>query len=116
MRAAVRHFISPDVDLENFHPDDPENFSFLLQAIVGPVDSEGDESLQMIVCTPAYLRSRLDTETVIFGRPYVIVGSPGLSRILGSIKASIERIDGRDWGEVAKKLARLGIWEFEDFQ
>jgi hypothetical protein len=52
MKAVVRHFISPDIDLDDFQPEDPADFSFLLQALVGPSDSEGEESLQLIVCTP----------------------------------------------------------------
>jgi immunity protein 8 of polymorphic toxin system len=67
MRAVVRHFISPDIDLDDFHPEDPVDFSFLLQVLVGPHDSEGEESLQLIVCTPRALERRVEAEGVVFG-------------------------------------------------
>jgi hypothetical protein len=65
MKAAVRHFIIPDIDLDDFRPQDPVDFSFLPKALVGPSDSEGEESLQLIVCTPRALERRVASEGVV---------------------------------------------------
>jgi hypothetical protein len=115
VRAAVRYFISPDVDLENFRPDDPDDFSFLLQAIVGPKDAEGDESLEFNVCTLASLTSTVSSERVFFGRSLVIVGTSKISEILDSVRSAVERVEGASWAEVAERLTRLGYYEFEDY-
>jgi len=114
-RACVRHFISPDVDLEDFRPEDPDDFWFLVQALVGPCGEEGEESLQVIVCTPRYLARRAVTEPVIFGRPLVIVNSANLPEILDAIRAAIEKVEAPTWNQVADRLSRLGIYEFEDY-
>jgi len=115
VRAVVRHFISPDVDLENFYPDDPENFSFLLEAIVGPDDGEGDELLQLNVCTLASLRSTVESDRILFGRSLVIVGTSRISEILDAVRSAIERVEADSWAKAAARLARLGHYEFEDY-
>jgi len=113
MKASVRHFISPDVDLEDFRPDDPENFSFLLQALVGPADSIGEESLQFLVTTPRALEETVQADGVIFGRSLVIVDGPNMPRLLDSVRRAIERLEAPSWELLAQQLTRLGIYEFE---
>lgn len=115
MKAVVRRFISPDVDLGSFRPDDPENFSFLLEAIVGPSDGEGDELLQFNVCTLASLTSTVSSERVLLGRSLVIVGTSKVSEILDAVRSAIERVEAESWAKVAARLARLGYYEFEDY-
>jgi Immunity protein 8 len=115
VKPVVRHFISPDVDLDNFNPSEPDNFSFLLQALVGPIDQEGEESLQFVVCTPRNLAERLSLEKVIFGRSYVIVEFTDIRKILEAVRAAIQRIEGPTWVDVGRRLSRLGVYEFEDF-
>lgn len=110
----MRSFLSPDIDLEGFSPEDPDDFSFLLQVIVGPSDSEGAESLQFIVCTPQSLVVRTESDGVIFGRPLVIVDSPDIPRLLNAVKARIEGLEAPDWVKLTNRLARLGFYEFED--
>jgi hypothetical protein len=110
----VRHFISPDVDLDAFWPEDAENFSFLLQALVGPADADGEESLQFLVCTPRALDERVTREGIVFGRSMVVVRSPDIPQILHAVRSRIERIEAPSWKEVGARLARLGLYEFED--
>ncbi|MEU5961441.1 Imm8 family immunity protein [Micromonospora parva] len=113
MKASVRHFISPDVDIDDFRPDDPENFSFLLQALVGPADSAGEESLQFLVTTPRSLAEAVQSDGVIFGRSLVIVDGPNMPRILDSVRRAIERLEAPSWQLLAQQLTRLGVYEFE---
>jgi hypothetical protein len=45
MKAELKRIHNPDIDnLSEYYPNDPENFSFLLQAIVGPLGEDGEES------------------------------------------------------------------------
>lgn len=113
MKVSVRHFISPDVDLDDFRPDDPENFSFLLQALVGPAESAGEESLQFIVTTLHALEEKVQEDGVIFGHSLVIVDGPNVPRILNSVRRSIERLEAPSWERLAQQLTRLGVYEFE---
>lgn len=116
MKAEVRHFLSPDVDLSSFQPDDPENFTFLLQVIVGPHGSEGDESLQFIVCTPRSLENRFESEEIITGHSLLIADTPDIATILTFVRRLIERIEAETWAGVASRLARIGLYEFADLE
>lgn len=115
MRALVRHFISPDINLDDFRPEDSADFSFLLQALVGPDDSEGEESLQFLVCTPRALERRVASEKLIFGRSLVVVESPDIPQILNAVRGAVERAEAPSWSELARYLERLGVYEFEAY-
>ncbi|WP_329135383.1 immunity 8 family protein [Streptomyces sp. NBC_01476] len=115
MRASVRHFISADVDLDDFRPSDPEDFAFLIQALIGPSDGEGEESLQFVVCTPRNMERQVEREGgITWGRGLVIVNSPKMPKILDFLKRSIERPERNSWSELAAYLGKFGVIEFED--
>ncbi|MFD9225093.1 Imm8 family immunity protein [Streptomyces sp. NPDC060064] len=115
MRAAVYGFISPDVDLDDFRPEDPLNFSFLLQALIGPSDREAGESLQFIVCTPEWLARRVGSERVVLGRSLVVVDSPDVGMILDHVERIIGAVESPSWAALTRKLSCLGDYEFEEF-
>jgi hypothetical protein len=114
MKVSVRHFISPDVDLDDFRPNDPEDFSFLLQALVGPADSIGEESVQFLVTTVRALEKTVQTDRLVFGRSLVIVAGPDMPRILDAVRRAIETLEAPSWGLLAQRLTRLGVYEFEN--
>lgn len=47
VRASVRRFHSPDVDLEAYQPEDPTDVHVLVQLIAGPEGGPGDESFDV---------------------------------------------------------------------
>lgn len=117
MRAQIKKFHSPDIlDLENFVPKDPERFAFLLQVFIGPEGQDGQESFDIEVCTPKWLIQNYTDDTVIIGRHYLIVFKYDFKRITETIKAFCKNCTGETWAEVAIKLSRLGMWEFEDYR
>jgi hypothetical protein len=115
VRAAVRYFFSPDVELDSFQSDDPDDFKFFLQAYVGPAGSEGEEFLEFTVCTPKALETDLAVDDLILGRGLVIVGPLTVSSILARLEKAIVAVEAPTWRELAGRLARLGRYEFEDF-
>ena len=116
MNAELKQVHSPDVyDLENYRPEDPERFAFLLQAIVGPEGTEGEESFDIEVCTPKWLESTYKLEDVVVGRHHLIVREYNYERIIETIKDFLRDCSGENWHEVAGKVARIGKWEFEDY-
>ncbi|MFG3133197.1 Imm8 family immunity protein [Streptomyces tendae] len=63
--------------LDDFTPEDKGDFSFLLQALVGPAGiPAAGESLQFTVCTPLSLGRQAAEDGVLFGRSLVIVETP----------------------------------------
>ena len=116
MRAEVKRFHSPDIDdLNNFHPEDPESFGFLLEVMIGPENQPGEESFDVLVCTPKWLLQERGVDAVIFGYDKLIVFEYNFKKIAAAITAFCERRMGSNWAEIAKKLQKLGHYEFEDY-
>lgn len=116
MKAELKRVHSPDIDdLENYRPENPEKFAFLLQAMVGPEGKEGEESFDIDVCTPKWLEETYKFEDVVVGRHHFIVREYNYERIVNAIRDFLQLCSGEDWNEVAEKVARLGKWEFEDY-
>lgn len=117
MKAEIKALHSPDVhDLRTFKPTKRDNFGFLLQLIVGPQGEMGEESFDMIVCTPKWLEENYSINEVIFGRHYLIVFKYDYEGIYKKISNYIGKIEEPTWNEVAQKIGRIGHWEFEDYK
>lgn len=115
MRAAVRRFHSPDVDLEAFRPDDRADVGVLVQVIAGPANGPGEESFDVVVCTPKWLTDRLDDLTPLIGRHHLIVRSWDWPRIRLFLVGQVAANDAPTWPQLAAKIGRIGKWEFEDY-
>lgn len=116
MNAELKRLHSPDVyDLENYQPEDPGKFGFLLQAMIGPEGKEGEESFDMDVCTPRWLEETHGIDEVVIGRHYLIVREYNYQRIVTTIKDFLRDCSGENWSDVAERVSRLGKWEFEDY-
>lgn len=116
MKAELKRLHSPDIyDLENYQPEDPEVFGFLLQAMVGPEGNEGEESFDIEVCTPRWLERTYGMDEVVVGRHHLIVREYNYHRMVCVIKDYLRDCSGESWSEVAGKISRLGKWEFEDY-
>src|SRR4051812_21882126 len=115
MRAVLRRLHSPDVaDLPAFAPESAE-FGFLLQLMIGPEDGDGEESFDLVVCTPGWLAQRL-VDRPLLGRGYLFVQEYRFQALESYLRRLVEQVEGTSWGEVAGKLSRFALWEFEDYQ
>ena len=116
MRATVRRLQSPDVDLDTFEPDDPENVGILIQIIAGPTDGPGEESFDVIVCTPRWLKDLVRLEGPLVGRHHLVVDRYDSLQITSYLTIAVETEEARNWPELAIRICRLGNWEFEDYE
>ncbi len=115
MRAIVRSIHSPDVDLSRDCVDDPTDFGFLLQLIVGPAGGEGEESFDVMVCTPTWAGKIVKKQGPLIGRHYLFVERFDVERITDYLRAQVEGLEADTWQGLAEKIARIGKWEFEDY-
>jgi len=115
MRATIRRFHSPDVDVEACEPADPSDAGFLLQLMVGPSDGPGEESFDVMVCTPKWLSRTLLREGPVIGRHFLIVEWMDLPEIKSFLEAEVEKLNEPTWLRLAEKIGRIGKWEFEDY-
>lgn len=116
MRASVRRLHSPDADLEAFRPEDPEDVGILVQVIAGPADGPGEESFDVVVCTPRWLVGCLRGKGPLVGRHHLIVERFDAAQIRDYITSAVEEEEAPTWRELAERLGRLGRWEFEDYR
>jgi len=117
MRAELKRLHSPDVDgpLEAFVPVDDRNFGFLLQIMAGPEGEEGEESFDVVVCSPAWLDRKLRAEPFV-GRHHLFMRKYQYETLVAFILSYCRECTGDTWANVAEKLGRLGKWEFENYK
>ncbi len=111
----LKELHSPDIDLDRYRPEEVDCFGFLLQAFFGSSDGAGSESFDILVCTPKWLEQELSEDEIISGRHRLIVKRYDLSAIHRFLSNYAQHCTGASWHEAARKLARLGAWEFEDY-
>ena len=117
MIAEVKSIISPDIlDFKTYYPEDDTSFLFLLQVIVGIKGKEGGDTFDIEICTPQWLLQNYDASSIVFGRGRLIVFEYNIERIFNRITKFCESCSGNTWEEIAPKIGRIGLWEFEDYQ
>jgi len=117
VKAELKRIHSPDVyTLENFEPNEADKFGILLQLMVGPVNTEGEESFDLMVCTPKWLSDNYGKTDIVFGRHYLIVFEYDYDAIYSKLKSIIESIDADNWEDLGLLIGRIAKWEFEDYQ
>lgn len=119
MRAVVHHLgLDPaewDGDPTTYVPDDPERFVVRVELTAGSADSPGGDLFFFEVCNPAWLLDRVQQEGPMSGRHLVVVEHFNWEAVKTYFHRLLTRIWGENWNEVAEKIARYGLWEYEDY-
>lgn len=116
MNAEVRSLSSPDVDdLRAWVPPDPQCFAFLMRVMIGPAGQDGEEAIDIQVCTPLWLERTFAPDGLVSGWQMLIVFRYDYSMIERYVGKVVSSVSGRTWNEIGQKLTRLGRWEFEDY-
>jgi hypothetical protein len=114
MQAVLKGLHSTDIaDVATYVPDEEDNFGFVLRAMIGPMNSEGEESFDIMVCTPRWLLDKYGTSDVLLGLHKLIVFKYDYLRLRQFIEKYLMRCSGDTWQEIAQKVSLLGQWEFE---
>jgi hypothetical protein len=113
MRPVIKAFDGIWDEPDEYVSPDPENDSFTLRMLIGPPDSPGLESFDVLVCTPEWLAGAV-REGPQIGRHMLIVERLDLAKVEAFLRQRVEQIRGSTWSEVAEKVARIGYWELED--
>lgn len=110
MRARVVHLVLDDIP-------DADEFAVNVQALLGPIDGDGEESFQFSVCTPGWLLTNLSMpKGFVFLRHHLLVERWDEDLVRRAISGLCLNNEGSDWPTVATKLSRYGYWEFEDYR
>jgi hypothetical protein len=97
--------------LTSFRPDDGTHFGVAVTASVGWTGAKGGDYFQFEVCSPSWVAAQTLQKGFAFQRLLVVESwNPEV------IHRAISDLCARDWAEVASKLSRYSLWEFEDYQ
>ena len=114
--AVIRRFHSPDVDpLDAFVGPVDEPFAVLVQMMIGPRESEGEESFDVLVCSPSWIARQCDDRPFLLEH-MVCVPTFDWSSIRELLEQRVSTVSGATWQDVAQQLGRIGRWEFSDYQ
>ncbi len=83
--------------------------------MIGPGGHRGEESFDVVVCSPKWLLDRYGKEDVILGRHHVFMLEYDYERLKRTIEDFCRDCEAPTWKELALELGRLGKWEFEDY-
>lgn len=112
----MRSLTSLDVpDLETWRPSG-ESFSLSLRLLAGPDSGPGEESFDIIVCSAEWITERVRQDEIYDARHHLIVSDFHWPAISAYVGRRVTECQGDTWTEVAEKVARLGHWEFEDYE
>ncbi|NKJ48088.1 hypothetical protein CIC12_15325 [Burkholderia sp. SG-MS1] len=114
MHAVVKSISCDEFDLGAFVPEDRSCFCLNLHLRIGLAESSGADDFELCVCTPEWLGQTVWEPR--WGRHLLIVREYSLPSIEEHIRTYVAQCDGNDWSAIAIKLARIFVWEFEDYQ
>jgi hypothetical protein len=114
MKPELKALHSPDVfDLEAWSP--AGDFAVFIQIMVGPLGEPGEESFDVMVCSPGALAKELAPGMVKSGRHYLFMERYEYPALRKWIEEKVAEVEGDSWADIACKLSRIGRWEFEDY-
>ena len=112
MTPKLKSLMSPDLDAGSI-PAAPDDCRVLIEAEIGPADSEGADVFSFEVCTPKAFERNL-CATWLKGT--LLVGSFEWKAVEQALQQYLMQCGGESWDVVARKLCRQLNWEFEDYQ
>lgn len=116
MKAVVRSVHGLDVDVESYEPTNPGKDGVWIRFVVGPAGDQGEESFDVLVCTPRWLESVIADDGPQIGRHHLIVDPLDVPLACEFLRRQMESVEASTWPELGAKLARIGYWEFEDYR
>ena len=112
MKAELKSIRSPDLlgEVATFHPEDPENFSLLLQLMIGVPGTTGEELfyVDLILCTPEWIKAELAEGGSMWGIDLLVVPHFEYKSLELVLKSKVNGVKGRSVIEITEKIDRLG--------
>ncbi|MGW2666372.1 Imm8 family immunity protein [Nocardia tengchongensis] len=100
----------------DIHPGVVEDHDAIaIRFLAGPRGMAGEESFDLLVCTPQWIAKQVNLTGLIIGRHKIIVDRIDLDAVTQYLRGYIAGLDEPTWPELAAKLGRIAMWEFEDY-
>jgi hypothetical protein len=107
---------APADDPSTFTPDNVNCFCVHFELLIGPMNAAGEEIFQLAVCSPQWLAEECERHGFVLGRHYIVVARYDFMAIRALIEKLVQNCSGESWKDVAARLSRIALWEFEDYR
>jgi hypothetical protein len=112
----IKNIMSSDIDdLENYTPENLDNFEVSISLDIGAECEKGSEIFQVTFCTPKWLSTNCKESEIFIPRHTLIVQRYDYSAFVRRLNEICQMCEGKNWDECAFKLSRYFLWEFEDY-
>ena len=113
MRAELKRMHSPDVDdLASYQPQG--SFGILVQLMIGPEETSGEEAFDTIVCSPDWLAEHAKLPDLV-GDHQIVMDTYNYQALQSRVRSFCRTLEESNWQELAAKLSAIGKWEFKDY-
>jgi len=96
--------------LENYKPDSPDAFSYLLTIDICPLDGGGAATFDARVCTPKWLARRVGEDPIINGLHFIIVDKHDPQSLRTFIENYVNSLSASTWSDILDKIEYLAHW------
>lgn len=108
----LKRLMSPDLGAGNFPPA-PDDCRVLIQAEIGPADSDGADTFWFEVCTPKAFERATGSAWL---KGVLLVASFEWKAVEQALQQYLMQCGGDSWDEVARQLSRQLNWEFDNYR
>lgn len=118
MNAELKDIFSLEIDcaLAAYVPNEPTTFAVGIRMLIGLPDTDASETFDVTVCTPAWIAAELTAERLMWGANLLVVETYDYATIELAIRNRIAQATGSTWVQIAQKISRWALWEFEDYR
>ena len=116
VRAELKHLhLEPDPATL---PAEAESFSFIARMLIGPRGSSGEESFDVVVCSPEWLAARCREVGLYDARHHLVVNAEQFDKrqLRTWLESRVNSVHAQTWTQIGERIGRLGYWESEDYQ
>jgi hypothetical protein len=116
MRAELRGIWTSEWEQPRaFEPDDPSDFGLYVRAMVGEAGGIGEESFDILVCSPSWLESDQLTKGFRWGHGTLLMRRWDPDLLERAVCDLVAHAEGESWNVIGERLARFAQWEFSDY-
>lgn len=115
MNASIRSVYSSDLDVETYLPADPLDDGQWIRLLIGLKDGPGEESFDVLVCTPRWLAREIERDGMQLVRHALVMDRFDLRRAIERLHHEVGVASGSTWQQVLLSLVQIGRWEFADY-